>query len=576
MQLLINQIGYSTTAPKVGVLRTSSPLSLQKVDTADVIIVDLHTGQEVMRVPLQPGKQVEHWNVGWSYPFDFSQLTINGRFIARFEQLDSLAFDIQPQLLFQRTFSDLLHYFKSQRCSGSFDKADKNARLFGSESRIDVSGGWYDASGDVSKYLSHLCYTNYLNPQQIPMLVWNLLSSLDVLRAHNDCAPFMRTRLVDEALFGADFLVRMQADNGFFYTTVFDQWSKDPAQREICAYKTQAGKKLVTYQAGFRQGAGIAIAALASAARLKQDGEHSAYRYQEAAVKGYWHLKKSNRAYLNDGKENIIDEYTALLASVELYKTTQDGRYIDESRDWALRLIQRQCSDQHWSNFWSATAQGERPYYHPSDAGLPVIALCAFLDIESDAIFKQKIQRAINAALSFELNITHSVSNPYAYPRQYVKDLNGSKRDAFFMAQDNESGYWWQGENARLASLSAMVYRAKPYACSSLIKPLQRYAQSCLNWITGLNPYNICMLDGHGDNNPSYLPHLGFHNAKGGICNGITAGFEHPQGIAFNPSAYADDLQQNWRWTEQWLPHSAWFLLAVAYQTHDELSGDSL
>ena len=45
----------------------------------------------------------------------------------------------------------------------------------------------------------------------------------------------------------------------------------------------------------------------------------------------------------------------------------------------------------------------------------------------------------------------------------------------------------------------------------------------------------MCMLDGHGINNPDYLPQLGFFNAKGGICNGITAGFEDENDIAFNP-----------------------------------------
>ncbi len=47
------------------------------------------------------------------------------------------------------------------------------------------------------------------------------------------------TRLIEEALFGADFLVRMQDAAGYFYMTVFDKWSKDINQRDICAYATQ-------------------------------------------------------------------------------------------------------------------------------------------------------------------------------------------------------------------------------------------------------------------------------------------------------------------------------------------------
>ena len=45
---------------------------------------------------------------------------------------------------------------------------------------MDVHGGWYDASGDVSKYLSHLSYANYLNPQQTPLAVWGLLEAADL------------------------------------------------------------------------------------------------------------------------------------------------------------------------------------------------------------------------------------------------------------------------------------------------------------------------------------------------------------------------------------------------------------
>lgn len=117
----------------------------------------------------------------------------------------------------QRTFSDVLHYFKSQRCSGQFDQQDKQVPLLGTSTTADVHGGWYDASGDVSKYLSHLSYANYLNPQQTPLVVWNMLKGLAVLQHHSGFASFSRTRLKDEALFGADFLRRMQLRGIFLY-----------------------------------------------------------------------------------------------------------------------------------------------------------------------------------------------------------------------------------------------------------------------------------------------------------------------------------------------------------------------
>ncbi len=148
-----------------------------------------------------------------------------------------------------------------------------------------------------------------------------------------------------------------------------------------------------------------------------------------------------------------------------------------------------------------------------------------------------------------------------------MKPVNGEKRSAFFVTHDNETGYWWQGENARLASLASMAFIAQRFIQDTeKQKQLDEFAQNTLNWIVGQNPYDMCMLDGFGHNNPDYLPHLGFFNAKGGVCNGITGGFEDEEDIAFNPTNQKDDMLQNWRWGEQWIPHGAWYLLAIICQ----------
>ncbi|MCV5263489.1 glycoside hydrolase, partial [Escherichia coli] len=83
---------------------------------------------------------------------------------------------------------------------------------------------------------------------------------------------------------------------------------------------------------------------------------------------GYWHLKEHNTQYLNDGEENIIDEYCALLASVELFKATKETRYLEESRLCAQHLVARQMSDEQIQHFWSANQDGSRPYFHAAEA----------------------------------------------------------------------------------------------------------------------------------------------------------------------------------------------------------------
>ena len=563
MQLLTNHIGYEHNGPKSAVLLTDSPLNKELLGN----LICTQTQQVKHQFSISSSLQIAKWHQGYFAEIDFSDFNQQGEFILTINDSKSHPFTIGTHLLMKNTFSDVLHYFKSQRCSGIFDKQDKKAPIINSKETIDVHGGWYDASGDVSKYLSHLSYANYLNPQQIPMVVWNMLKGLELTQNLSDFAAFSRTRLTEEALFGADFLVRMQSPEGFFYMTVFDKWSKDITQRDICAYSTQNGHKSDDYQAGFRQGGGISIAALAAASRLSTEGEFTHDEYLSAAVKGYWHLKENNLNYLNNGEENIIDEYCALLAVIELFKTTQNNDFLIEARVWAERLSARQLSDENQNNFWSATKNGERPYYHAAEAGLPAIALSQYLDIETDNSRRANTQLTITQAVQFELTITSEVSNPFGYPRQYVKPVNDNKRSSFFVAHDNESGYWWQGENARLGSLASMSYLALPYITSkNTVQKLECFAQQNLNWVLGLNPYDMCMLDGHGHNNPDYLPNLGFFNAKGGVCNGITGGFEDEDDIAFNPVPHADDMLQNWRWGEQWIPHGAWYLLAILSQ----------
>ncbi|MCS0022343.1 glycoside hydrolase family 9 protein [Vibrio antiquarius] len=563
MLLLTNHIGYEHLGPKKAIVQTEQP----HLSSYTAQLICATSEQTVATFAVEEQGKVANWHQGYFYLIDFSSFTDSGDYFLQVEDTRSSSFTISEHILLNQTLSDVIHYFKSQRCGGIFDQQDRQVPVLNANQTVDVHGGWYDASGDVSKYLSHLSYANYLNPQQTPMVVWNILKGLSLLEGSEDIAAFTRTRLIEEALFGADFLVRMQNEKGFFYMTVFDKWSKDTAQREICAYETQLGHKFDDYQAGFRQGGGVAIAALAAASRLGVHGEYDQQKYRNAAENGYWHLKEHNTQYLNDGEENIIDEYCALLASVELFKATKETRYLEESRLWAQHLVARQMSDEQMQHFWSANQDGSRPYFHAAEAGLPVIALCEYLAIEDDSVQTESVKRIVNRACEFEIKISNKVTNPFGYPRQYVKGVNESKRDAFFVAHNNESGYWWQGENARLGSLATMAYLAQPHIASQEIQQqLFVFAQDALNWIVGLNPYDMCMLDGHGRNNPDYLPQYGFFNAKGGVCNGITGGFEDEEDIAFNPPAQKDDMLQNWRWGEQWIPHGAWYLLAIMSQ----------
>lgn len=571
MELLINQVGYDCDGHKVALLQGAAHAEI----SGQLRLIRLDDGQILFEAPFQAAGQVPGWQGRAFWRADFSAFKEPGHYrleaITRSGERDappsvtrSARFAIGPELLSRTCLSDVVHYFKGQRASGAFERADRNARLFGSEQRRDVHGGWFDASGDMSKYLSHLSYANYLNPQQTPMVVWALLKCRELLATRTDIDSLnLGKRLNDEALHGADFLCRMQDESGFFYMTLFDKWSKDPEQRELCAYATQQGLKSRDWQAGFRQGGGMAIAALARAARESTTGDFDASRYADAASSGYLHLREHNLAYLDDGVENIIDDYCALLAAVELTRTL-GNEWLGEARDRASKLCLRQQAHPELGHYWGANDDGSRPYYHAAEAGLPVLALIEYLHIEPDPARQASTLLVVQQALAAELALAARAGNPFALARQYVKGVDEAPRISFFIPHHNESGYWWQGENARLSSLAAMTFSAAKLLPQQN-KPLLAFGQRQLDWILGQNPFNACMLAGHGINNPSYT--AGYPNALGGICNGITAGFDDEADIAFIPEQYKDRLDQNWRWGEQWIPHAAWFALAICWQS---------
>jgi len=94
-----------------------------------------------------------------------------------------------------------------------------------------------------------------------------------------------------------------------------------------------------------REGAGVAIAALARAARLSRQsgisGEFSAATYLADAQRAFAHLAQHNREYDDDGIENIIDDYTGLLAAVELYRSTRRAEYRAAADRRARNLVER-------------------------------------------------------------------------------------------------------------------------------------------------------------------------------------------------------------------------------------------
>ena len=67
----------------------------------------------------------------------------------------------------------------------------------------------------------------------------------------------------------------------------------------------------------------------------------------------------------------------------------------------ANHLMGRLTESGSWRDYWRADG-GTRPFFHPSDAGLPVISLLEYARIASPGQ-QQKVRQAVERSLRFEL-----------------------------------------------------------------------------------------------------------------------------------------------------------------------------
>ena len=702
--ILVNEVGYEQSGPKRAVIQSSATIAESKAYLLN------SQGTQLREINLGAQTSVNGWSGRNFKVADFSDFQQKGTYKLKVGSKESQPFDIGEKILQTKTGAFQVSFFNGMRNTSD---GDKNLKVYGTSQYHNMYGGWNDAAGDEGKHISHLSYANYFNPQQIPLVSYALLHA-------NEMQPnAYGASAIAEAAWGTDYLLRALSKDNYFYISVFDNWGLPGNSREICNWFGEDGKRDDKFQSSFRGGGGVSIAALARASKMNVSGDSSSAKYLDGAKRAYANLKANNISYLSNGVENIIDDYSALLAATELYNATKEATYQTDANNRAQSLISRQSSD-GW--FYSDKKNGanNRPFYHAADEGLPIFALARYVEICKPEN-KQAIQNAIKKNLQWYAKITYERANPFEYAKMYgdassgstgeidralgkpasasqsqdgfppEKAFNGSKLNdddrwssfvsgaandnqwirvdlgdvykvnkvvlnwenaygktynietslngtnwttaaeitnnnsngekthsfnakearyvrmygktralewggfslfnfkvygeqsnqqpstphnaRFFMPHDNETKYWWQGENARIASLAAAFIMG-----AQLADPSGKYwtdtlfgmAYAQLDWILGKNPFAVTMMSGFGKTNyPQYKSQKPKPNIKGGICNGITAKRGNENDMEWKPyDDNAEDVWENWRWIEQWLPHNAWYLIAISSLSH--------
>jgi hypothetical protein len=589
-KILTNQVGYDAVGPKHAVILASA-----QDQFSACTLNDANDHHKVLDVPAQHSGPVKKWRDWDFWTLDFDAFTTEGKYYLLCTSGDhsirSYPFLIQKLLLERNTLSDAVYFFKEERSTGRMDEADRHLPFDGKKTgTLDAHGGWWDATGDFGKHLSHLSFSTYFNPQQIPLVIYSMFkgSELLTMRSIPEVVRY-QDRMLDEAMYGADYLVRLKVPDGSFYRSISTGGPHQvPELRKVAGEMKKFGiyqssgesprgiveqaNNDLEYEVSYRSGGGVAVAALAIASMQSFHGEYKNAEYLKAAEDAFDFLEKNNPKLTNDGKENIVDDYCALVAATELFKATRKDIYKAAADKRASSLMSRLVTNGGYSNYWRAD-DATRPFFHASDAGFPVVSLLYYSEV-ADPPVQAKIKNAVKKSLAFQLTINQEVNNPFAYARQLTQDKDGKRHTAFFFPHNSEVAPWWQGENARLASLATAARLAiKQFPDDPAFQnQLRAFASSQLNWILGLNPFDSSMMNGIGHNNPQYLffDSWEYTNAPGGISNGITAGYKDEQDIDFNLTYKQTGADNDWRWQEQWLPHGAWYIFAVCAHNDGE------
>ncbi len=581
MILLTNHLGYDSKGTKRAVYQGSEEDNAGLFEVVDCSKKIVFSGKANFC------GEVAGWKTGCYWTLDFEGLEEPGSYYIRLNTatgtVESAVFEIQDNLITMRMINAAGYYFKAQRSSGEWLAADRKLHFLGEkEGSVDAHGGWYDATGDYGIHISHLSHGSIHNPQQAAFSAYAFFKSVEWLEeSDNTQYSMIKRRMLDEGSFGADFIMRMRAPSGSFYRSInranalqhvrgtrgigFEYRGSSAQFSEKAATADEEIIRDENYEVSLRSGGGLCIAALAAASRHYYPGRDYTSEEYLLAAKDAWHyLSAENSRYTNDGNWNLLDEYCALLALTELYRASGEYEYLEHAGEMAIK-IQNRMESLGTEMAWF-TAKEEEPFYHASDEGMPIIALLEYAKIEPDQKAGEAAIKAAEECMRYKLTLTNGVNNPFGYARFVHRAQDGSRKEKFFFPHDTAVAPWWQGDNARIASLSSaarqMSYVTKD---TELAAELTEFADNQLNWIMGMNPFDSCMIEGYGRNNIQYFfnKRYDFMNCPGGICNGITGGLHDEDGIAFimEPN---EEIQDNWRWAEQWLPHISWFICAQA------------
>jgi hypothetical protein len=195
------KIAFSHTGYQVGTSKTAVASDLTASEFQLLRVNDNALGEVVLRKPIRRVRS----RLGEFQELDFTEVNTPGSYVLRAGSLTTRPFRIERDV-WNQTIWKALNFFYGNRCgfdvpgSHGIDHLDWFATL--GDKRIVMSGGWHDA-GDLSQGVINTGEATY-----------SMFALAERVRDRGD-DPALVARLIEEAKWGLDWVMRVRFDGGY-------------------------------------------------------------------------------------------------------------------------------------------------------------------------------------------------------------------------------------------------------------------------------------------------------------------------------------------------------------------------
>jgi hypothetical protein len=530
------QIAYCHAGYPAGAAKTAiAPDSADK----EFSIVDARTGKAILTKSLQAVTS----RIGTFRMLDFTEVKDPGRYSIRLGGTSTPPFEIRPDV-WRDTILKTINFFYCERCGtevpGIHDVCHRDWRVKHGDKQIVINGGWHDA-GDLSQGLVNTSEAVY--------------AMFDLARHVQKTDPALAARLIEEARWGLDWVLKTRFGDGFRCTwATMDFWTDG----------IMGTADDVTFEASsqpFENFLAASAESLASQMLKPQDPIRARYCLQ--AAEDDWRFAREKAK-----SPNLELAAAALKSSIDLYEATGKQSYADEAFGFARIVLD--CQQQNapaWdiplTGFFYSSPKKDRilHYSHRGHEQTPIVGLVRLCTLFPKHPDQTKWYTAVGLYCEYYKEVAQYTAPYYMLPASIYR-VDESNR-ATFREQVENGIKLGDGCYLRLfpvwfdfrGNCGTVLSQTKGLTAAAGLRNDAELLELCrkqIEWVLGRNPFCQSLMYGEGhDYAPQYTAMSG--DMVGSLPVGIQTHFERdvpywPAGNCYNYKEVWVHPSSRWLW----------------------------